>query len=167
MIDGVEIPRDQQIGEVSRLVDGLCREFVRGSAFRREQHAVTSGHRNDVADLRIGAVVVGPTIRGKNHAATGITNAAHSPDVQIVEATTINRGFDASSNKHTITVLCGEWQKFGVPVYPEYLKRLGFNSIDDLPLGTTPFNKTVVVQMGKGKTNPDEIVPKRIIGLAN
>lgn len=98
---------------------------------------------------------------------TNIGNAGTSHDVKIVETTTITHGFDATTSKHTITVLCGEWQKFGVPVYPEYLKRLGFETVNDIPMGTTPWEKTVVVQMGESKMNPGQIVPKRVIGLAN
>lgn len=93
-----------------------------------------------------------------------INSAANGKVTQIVAATSISHGVDTATGKHTVSVKCGEWQKFGVPVYPEYWKRLGFEDINAIPMGTTAWEKDVIVQMAENQAG--QAIPKRVIGLA-
>lgn len=79
----------------------------------------------------------------------------------IVQATSIAKGFDSRSSKPTLSVMCGEWQKFGVPLYPETAPRLGFDDIDNMPMGTFTWDKDIIVELR------DDGRPKKVIGLAN
>ena len=90
-----------------------------------------------------------------------IGSAGATRATQVVTATSISHGVDTKTGKHTVSVLAGEWQKFGVPVYPEYWARLGFADLEAIPMGTTKWEKDVVIQL------TDEGKPKRVIGLAN
>ena len=90
-----------------------------------------------------------------------LTPQLKAPNTTVATATAILRGYDGVKNRPTFTVLCGQWQKFGVPAYPEYIQRLGFGSIDDVPEGQTPWDKDVIVELTANGG------PRKVLGLAS
>lgn len=70
--------------------------------------------------------------------------------------THIRREFTEGKDK--IKLLGGEFTKHGIPVYPEFMEALHIN-MEKLPMGDTPYNKTVRVQLDQqGK-------PKRAVAV--
>jgi hypothetical protein len=82
------------------------------------------------------------------------------PNQVIVTTATICKGWDAARGRPLITVQCGQWNKYGVPIYPEYLSKLGFADANAVPEGSTPWNYDVVVELR------DNGQPKKIVGFA-
>lgn len=63
-----------------------------------------------------------------------------------------------SDGKDVISLIGGEFQKYGIPVYPEFMERLGL-SLEEIPMGDTEYGKVVRVQLDKnGK-------PKRAVEI--